>query len=85
VKVIGTDAWGLDRPFADMREAFQRDRDATKLWEAHRVGTEREYCQIEKLHNLGALPGATGFTVSCLPVKVAGASAGWCRAAAIVG
>ena len=26
----------------------------------------------------------TGFTVSCLPVKVAGASAGWCRAAAIV-
>ena len=45
---------------------------------------EREYCQIEKLHNLGALPAATGFTVSCLPVKVAGASAGWCRAAAIL-
>ena len=39
---------------------------------AHRVGIEREYCQIEKLHNLGALPGATGFTVSCLPVKIAG-------------
>lgn len=84
VKVIGTDAWGLDRPFVDTREAFERDGDASRIWEAHRVGMEREYCQIEKLYNLGALPGATGFTVSCLPVKVAGASAGWCRAAAIV-
>ena len=54
------------------------------VWEAHRAGIDREYCQIEKLHNLGALPAATGFTVSCLPVKVAGASAGWCRAAAIL-
>jgi len=44
---------------------------------------EREYCRIEKLHNLGAPPGA-GFTISCLPVKIAGASAGWCRAVAVV-
>lgn len=84
VKVIGTDAWGLDRPFRDTREAFAADGDAARLWEAHRVGIEREYCQIEKLHGLGALPGASGFTVSCLPVKVAGASAGWCRAVAIL-
>jgi kynurenine formamidase len=54
-----------------------------EAWAAHRVGIEREYCQIEKLHNLAALPGATGFTVSCLPVKVAGASAGWSRAVAV--
>ncbi len=84
VKVIGTDAWGLDRPFMDTRAAFERDGDASRIWEAHRVGIDREYCQIEKLHNLGALPGAGGYTVSCLPVKVAGASAGWCRAAAIL-
>ena len=84
VKVIGTDAWGLDRPFMALRAEYERERDASILWEAHRAGIDREYCQIEKLHNLGALPGATGFTVSCLPVKVAGASAGWCRAAAIV-
>ena len=84
VKVIGTDAWGLDRPLMDLRAGFERDRDASKLWAAHRVGIEREYCQIEKLHNLGALPGATGFTVSCLPVKISGASAGWCRAVAVV-
>ena len=84
VKVIGTDAWGLDRPFMDTRAAFERDGDASRIWEAHRVGIDREYCQIEKLHNLGALPGPRGYTVSCLPVKVAGASAGWCRAAAIL-
>jgi kynurenine formamidase len=84
VKVIGTDAWGLDRPFVDLRADYERTGDASILWAAHRVGIEREYCQIEKLHNLGALPGVTGFTVSCLPVKVTGASAGWCRAVAIV-
>ena len=80
VKVIGTDAWGLDRPFLALRAEFEKTGDASILWEAHRAGIDREYCQIEKLHNLGALPAATGFTVSCLPVKVAGASAGWCRA-----
>ncbi|MDP9383977.1 MAG: cyclase family protein [Actinomycetota bacterium] len=84
VKVIGTDAWGLDRPFMDTRAAFERDGDPSRIWEAHRVGIDREYCQIEKLHNLGALPGPSGYTVSCLPVKVAAASAGWCRAAAIL-
>jgi kynurenine formamidase len=83
VKVIGTDAWGLDRPLMDLRADYARDGDPAILWAAHRVGIEREYCQIEKLHNLGALPGATGFTVSCLPVKITGASAGWCRAVAI--
>ena len=84
VKVIGTDAWGLDRPLGDLRADFERDGDPATLWAAHRVGIEREYCQIEKLHNLGALPGATGFTVSCLPVKITGASAGWCRAVAVL-
>ncbi len=84
VKVIGTDAWGLDRPLGDLRADFERDGDPAPLWAAHRVGIEREYCQIEKLHNLGALPGATGFTVSCLPIRITGASAGWCRAVAVV-
>jgi kynurenine formamidase len=84
VKVIGTDAWGLDRPLMDLRAGYERDRDPAPLWAAHRVGIEREYCQIEKLHNLAALPGPTGFTVSCLPVKISGASAGWCRAVAVV-
>jgi kynurenine formamidase len=84
VKVIGTDAWGLDRPLMDLRAQFERDRDPAPLWAAHRVGIEREYCQIEKLHNLEALPGTTGFTVSYLPVKLERASASWCRAVALV-
>jgi kynurenine formamidase len=84
VKVIGTDAWGLDRPLGDLRADFARDGDPAPLWAAHRVGIEREYCQIEKLCNLGALPGATGFAVLCMPIKIRRASAGWCRAVAVV-
>ena len=84
VRVIGTDAWGLDRPLMDLRADFTASGDPAPLWAAHRVGMEREYCQIEKLHNLGALPAAAGFTVSCLPVKITAASAAWCRAVAVV-
>lgn len=38
----------------------------------------------EKLHQLERLP-ADGLAVSCLPVKIRGASAGWTRAVAILG
>jgi cyclase len=48
------------------------------------AGITREYCQIEKLANLDQIPSPTGFSVSCLPVKIARASAGWCRAVALV-
>ena len=34
--------------------------------------------------NLDRLPRPHGFYVSCLPVKISGASAGWCRAVAFV-
>jgi kynurenine formamidase len=84
IKVIGTDAWGLDRPFWAIRRAFQQTHDPSVLWAAHRVGIDREYCQIEKLANLDQLPRPFGFTVVCLPVKLAGGSAGWTRCVAIV-
>jgi kynurenine formamidase len=84
IRVIGTDAPGLDRGFPYIAEDFRRTGDASLLWEAHRVGIDHEYFQIEKLANLGALP-AHGFTVACFPVKIAGASGGWCRAVAILG
>ena len=83
VKVIGIDAYTLDRPFTAMVADFQRTGDGRHIWPAHFAGIEREYCQIEKLANLDQLP-PTGFYVSCLPVKIAGASAGWCRAVALV-
>ena len=83
VKVIGIDAYTLDRPFADMVADYKRTGDGRYIWPAHFAGLEREYCQIEKLRGLDELP-PTGFLVSCLPVKIAGASAGWCRAVALV-
>lgn len=84
VKVIGIDAYTLDRPFANMIADYKRTGDGRFIWPAHFAGIEREYCQIEKLANLEQLPRPHGFFVSCLPVKIQGASAGWCRAVALV-
>jgi len=84
VRVIGIDAYTLDRPFAAMVADFQRTGDGRYIWPAHFAGITREYCQIEKLANLDQIPSPTGFYVSCLPVKIEGASAGWCRAVALV-
>jgi cyclase len=39
---------------------------------------------MKKLANPEHLPRPRGFYVRCLPVKIRGASAGWCRAAALV-
>ncbi|MCB1232806.1 MAG: cyclase family protein [Verrucomicrobiae bacterium] len=84
VKVIGIDAYTLDRPFHSMKADFKMTGDAEAIWPAHFVGLEKEYCQIEKLANLDAIPMAHGFWVSCFPVKIEKASAGWCRAVAMV-
>lgn len=84
VRVIGIDAYTIDRPFRHMKADFQRTGEGRHIWPAHFAGIEREYCQIEKLANLGRLPRPSGFWVSCLPVKIERASAGWCRAVAFV-
>lgn len=82
VRLIGIDAWGLDRPFDVMvREAIAGDH--AQLWESHLLGREKEYCQIEKLCHLEQLPLSSGFTVSAFPVKLERASAGWARVVAI--
>jgi kynurenine formamidase len=81
-KVIGIDAYALERT----AEVMLKDLHAgmpERFWEAHYHGMEQEYCQIEKLFNLDALPRAFGFKVACFPVKVEGGSAGWTRAVAI--
>jgi kynurenine formamidase len=84
VKVIGIDAYTLDRPFASMAADYRRTGDGRFVWPAHFAGITREYCQVEKLANLDRIGRPHGFHVSCLPVKVQGASAGWCRAVALV-
>lgn len=83
IRVMGTDAWGWDQPFWAMQKRFQETQDPKVLWEAHRVGIEREYCHIEKLANLRNLPRPFGFKVACFPVKLRGGSAGWTRVVAM--
>lgn len=83
IRVVGTDGWSWDAPFSHTARRFAETGDASLIWEGHKAGREAGYCQIEKLHNLEALP-ATGFTISCFPVKIRAASAGWTRAVAIL-
>jgi len=83
VRVVGTDAWSWDAPFSHTARRWAKDRDPAIIWEGHKAGRDIGYYQMEKLHNLEALP-ATGFEVICFPVKVKGASAGWTRAVALV-
>ncbi len=83
IRVVGTDGWSWDAPFSHTARRFAETGDASIIWEGHKAGREAGYCQIEKLHNLEDLP-ATGFTISCFPVKIRAASAGWTRAVAIL-
>jgi kynurenine formamidase len=83
VRLIGIDAWGLDRPFDVMvREA--RAGDKAQWWESHLLGREKEYCQIEKLAHLDEIPVPFGFTVMAFPVLLRGASAAWARVVALI-
>ncbi len=84
IHVIGIDAWTLDREFAAQIADYKRTGDGRYIWPAHFAGITKEYCQIEKLANLDQIPQPHGFYVSCLPVKIKGGSAGWCRAVALV-
>ena len=82
VRLTGTDAWSWDAPFAYTARKYAQTGDASLIWEGHKAGRQIGYCHLEKLHNLEALP-AHGFFISCFPVKIRGASAGWTRAVAI--
>ena len=83
IRVVGTDGWSWDAPFSHTARRFAETGDASLIWEGHKARREAAYCQIEKLHNLQTPPSA-GFTISCLPVKVRGGSAGWTRAVAML-
>ncbi len=84
VRLTGTDAWSWDAPFVYTQQKVAESGDMSLIWEGHKAGRDIGYCHLEKLHNLEALP-PTGFIVSCFPVKVKAASAGWTRAVAILG
>lgn len=46
IRVMGTDAWGFDRPFKTMVEELRRTGDSSRLWEANYAGIDREYCHM---------------------------------------
>lgn len=83
VKITGTDAWSWDAPFIHTAAKYAKDKDPSIIWEGHKAGREFGYCHLEKLHNLESLP-PFGFFVSCFPVKIKNASAGWTRAVALI-
>jgi kynurenine formamidase len=81
VRVMGIDAWGWDAPLdRQAREALAR-RQQGIFWAAHQV--DLPYAQIERLVNLDALP-PFGFKISCVPLKIAGGSAGPARVVALL-
>ena len=82
VRVVGTDAWSWDAPFSQTAKKWAETRDPKIIWEGHKAGREIPYWQMEKLSNLESLP-PFGFEVSCFPVKIKAASAGWSRVVAI--
>jgi kynurenine formamidase len=82
VRVTGTDGWSWDPPFLHTAKRYAQTGDSALIWEGHKAGRELGYTHIEKLHNLELLPNS-GFLVSCFPMKIKAASAGWSRVVAI--
>jgi kynurenine formamidase len=83
VRVIGTDAWSLDRPYSLIGEEWASLQDPKRLWPAHFAGVKRRYIQIEKLTNLDQLP-PVGATILCFPIKVKRGSGAWSRVVGLV-
>ena len=84
VKVIGTDAYGFDKPFTAMGERYVESGESEELWPAHFAGREVEYCQIEKMANLDELPRRTDIPIVAFPITIENGSAGWVRPVAFI-
>lgn len=83
ILMMGTDAFGFDRPFDVMADEFRKG-DKEALFPAHHLaGRKKEYCHMEHLTNLDKLPKPFGFKLICFPINVARASGGWVRPVAI--
>lgn len=83
IKVMGIDSWGWDIPLRHQVKLAKESGNKELFWEAHLVGRYKEYCHIEQLVNLGALP-SSGFKVCVFPLKIKGASAAPARVVAIM-
>jgi len=83
VKVMGIDQWGWDLPLNHQAKLAKEKNDKSIFWEGHLVGLEHEYCHMEQLVNLEALPDQ-GFKISVFPLKIKGASASPARVVAML-
>lgn len=83
IRVMGIDSWGWDLPLPYMLEKAKKDSNPDYFWEAHLVGQRKEYCHMEQLVNLDALP-YSGFKIAVFPLKIVGASAAPARVVAIL-
>ncbi len=83
IKVMGIDSWGWDIPLPVQAQQVKQTGRRDLFWEAHYVGIEKEYCQLEHLVNLDQLP-SHGFKVAAFPLKVKNGSAGPARVVAIL-
>jgi len=82
IKVMGIDAWGWDLPLPYMMKKVKEIGNSEFFWEAYLVGRHKEYCHMEQLVNLDALPYA-GFKIAVFPLKIVGASAAPARVVAL--
>ncbi|MEM9821499.1 MAG: cyclase family protein [Bacteroidota bacterium] len=83
IRVMGIDQWGWDLPLPHLIEKAKKSNNAELFWEAHLVGIDQEYCHMEQLTNLDALP-YSGFEVAAFPLKLKGASAAPARVVALL-
>lgn len=83
VKVTGIDAWGWDGPLEPQARRAKETGRSDVFWASHYVGVDKEYCHLERLANLDALP-PRGFKLCCFPLKVERGSAGPARVVAIL-
>ncbi|WP_370478046.1 cyclase family protein [Tamlana flava] len=83
IKVMGINSWGWDLPLPYMLKKAKETSNSEYFWEAHLVGQRKEYCHMEQLVNLDALP-YSGFKVAVFPLKIVGASAAPARVVAII-
>ena len=80
---MGIDSWGWDIPLPEMIKQAKQSNDQELFWEGHLVGQHKEYCHLEQLVNLDALP-YSGFKVALFPLKIVGASAAPARVVALL-
>lgn len=82
IRVMGIDSWGWDLPLPYMIKKAKETGNSEYFWEAHLVGSRKEYCHMEQLVNLDALP-YIGFKIAVFPLKIVGASAAPARVVAL--